>query len=209
MRGRSRTRWPIQVNDDRLVAELLRRLGSSGGPAALAEQVLALARTEAERGLQGRSVVDLVALEAGAVDGADDADPLLLVGQALLDALERSTWQLSRRARPRRETIQVTPDGAPAYSLEGLGSAAYGGGLDRLGFVQVQLGVAIDDLLLLHDGTEAFQAALRQRNLYVLDDLARAWEDAHAAEKRAPVPDSLNTVVVAPHAEPVLTLNGL
>jgi hypothetical protein len=57
--------------------------------------------------------------------------------------------------------------------MDGLHSAAYGGNLDRLGFVQVQLGVALDDLTLLRDTDESFQAALQQRNLYVLDDLAQ------------------------------------
>ncbi len=75
----------------------------------------------------------------------------------------------------------MTPDGAPIYSMDGLSSAAYGDTPDRLGFVQVQLGVAKDDLLLLRESEEAFQAALRQRNLYVLDDLALAWECSHAA----------------------------
>ena len=45
--------------------------------------------------------------------------------------------------------------------------------------MQVQLGVARDDLALIRDDDEAFAAALRQRNLFALDDLAQAWP-AHA-----------------------------
>lgn len=154
-----------------LVADLLGRLAAPGS-ASLADAVRELARAAAERTLAPLGLVELLELEAG-------DDPLVPVGQALLDSVQQPTWQLKRGARPRIETIQLTPDGSPLYSLEGLGSAAYGAGQLCLGFVQVQLGVARDDLALIRDDDEAFAAALRQRNLFALDDLAQAWP-AHA-----------------------------
>jgi hypothetical protein len=171
---------------DGLLAELLRRMTEAGGATALAGQIQELAHREAERHLTALSITDLIELEARAAGIDPDGDPLVLVGQALLDALGRPIWQVTRNARPRIETLQVTPDGAPIYSMDGLGSAAYGAGAERLGFVAVQLGVAKDELALVRDGDEAFQHTLAQRNLYVLDDLAQGWENAHPATEPAP-----------------------
>lgn len=154
------------------LAALLKEL-TSANDAALAEQVRAVAQASAERILQTLSLSDLLNLEAGTAADSD-ADGLVVVGQVLLEAVAQPSWQLTRRARPRIETVQVTPDGAPLYSLEGLGSAAYGSQLDRMGFVQLQLGVAVGELALVAEGEEAFQATLAQRNLYLLDELARA-----------------------------------
>ena len=91
----------------------------------------------------------------------------------------------ARGARPRAETLQVTPDGAPLYSLEGLGSAAYGGDQLCLAFIQVQLSVAQEELALLNADEQAFQTALSQRNLYVVPELAEAWEQRQLASPAA------------------------
>jgi hypothetical protein len=126
-----------------------------------------------------------------------DEHPLILIGRALLDSVQRPTWQLARSARPRVETLQITPDGTPVYSLDGIGSASYGDGYDRLGFVQVQLGVAKDDLTLLRDGDEALQAALQQRNLFVIEELAQAWEDTHSITAPELAADATQSPVAA------------
>ncbi|MBK9709814.1 MAG: hypothetical protein IPO81_00545 [Kouleothrix sp.] len=174
----------LQQSDlDGLVAELLLRLAGPG--AALAEQVRGLARQAAEQTITPLDLIDLVELEAAAA-GLAAEDPIVPVGQALLDQVQRPTWQIARGARPRVETIQITSDGKPVYSLEGLGSAAYGAGELCIGFLQLQLGVAKEDLALLRDGDEAFQAALRLRNLYVLEDLALAWERAQHTDDAQP-----------------------
>lgn len=161
-----------------LGGDLLQRLAAMTETETLADHVQELARQEAERCLAPLSIIDLIELEARAGAHAHAADPLVLLGQAHLEALQRPTWQVCRTARPRVETLQITPDGTPIYSLDGLGSAAYGASPDRLGFVQVQFGVALDELTLLRDGDAAFQAALQQRNLYVLEEMARAWTTA-------------------------------
>jgi PHD/YefM family antitoxin component YafN of YafNO toxin-antitoxin module len=166
-----------RANLDGLVAELLRQQTDSAG-AGLEGQASALAREEANRLLEAVGIVELIELEAYAGGAEPEDDPLILVGQELLQALQQPTWRLARGARPRLEMLQVTPDGAPVYGLDGLASAAYGETRDRLGFVQVQSGVAQEDLALLREGDEAFTAALQQRNLYVLDELAIEWERA-------------------------------
>ncbi len=161
------------VDLDGLVQDLLQRLNTDPGDTTLTSHVQSLARQAAARQMEALSMPDMIDLEARASGDALEDDPVLLVGHALLAALQQPTWHLVRGARPRSDILQVTPDGTPAYSMDGLHSAAYGGDLDRLGFVQVQLGVALDDLALLRDTDEAFQAALQQRNLYVLDALAQ------------------------------------
>lgn len=161
---------------DALAVALLQASAAERPEPDLLAQVRVLAAAEAERLLAPLSLVDLIEIEAGAAGSVGGDDPLLLVGQALLEQVGQPSWALARHARPRTETLQVTPDGAPVYHLEGLSSASYGGSHDRLGFVQVQLQVASADLALMHHSDAAFQAALEQRNLYVIDDLACAWE---------------------------------
>jgi hypothetical protein len=183
-----------RVELDGLVQDLLQRLNTDPGDTMLSAHVQTLARQAAARQVDTLSMPDMIDLDAQASGDTLDDDPVLLVGHALLVALQQPTWHLVRGARPRSDILQVTPDGTPAYSMDGLHSAAYGGDLDRLGFVQVQLGVALDDLALLRDTDESFQAALQQRNLYVLDDLARqAAMVAGSTPDAPPVPADAST----------------
>jgi hypothetical protein len=184
---------------DGLTAELLRTQTEASDTAALGDHIKVLARQAAARQLAGLGIVDLIELESSAHSGTSTEgglalaeDALILIGQDMLEKLQRPTWRLARGARPRVETLQVTSDGAPVYSLDGLASAAYGESRDRIGFVQVQVGVAKDDLALFRDGDETFEAILQQRNLFVLDEMALAWERTHASEatERAAGPDA-------------------
>jgi hypothetical protein len=174
-----------QIHADGLVVELLSRLATHGAD-DLAVAVQELARQEADRRLATLNIVRLMEVEASTVL-QDGEDPLLLVGQALLETLNRRhTWQLISTAHPRVETLQVTPDGQPLYSLEGLSTAAYGESGHCLGFVQVQMDVAMNELRCLRDGADAFQTALQQRNFYVLEELAQAWEERAISNDIAP-----------------------
>ena len=166
-----------------LLAELLGRFAKAS-ETPLAEHARALAAAAAEQQLARLSIAEVIELEARAGEGADD-DPLVPLGQSLLAQVQEPTWQLARGARPRAETLQVTPDGAPLYSLEGLGSAAYGGDQLCLAFIQVQLSVAQEELALLNADEQAFQTALSQRNLYVVPELAEAWEQRQLASPAA------------------------
>lgn len=180
-----------QADPPVLAADLLARLAEAAG-GALIQAVQVLAAQAATDMLAPLTIADLMAREAQAHD-TNSADPLLPIGQALLDLAQLPSWQLARSARPRTETLQITPDGQPIYQLEGLSSAAYGGDTTCLGFVQVQIGVAKADLALLRDDDESYRAALRQRNLFVLEELALAWApDASAdvaANGHAPLPE--------------------
>jgi hypothetical protein len=179
-----------RIDLDALLAELLRRQTAAAEGVSLEAHIHTLAAQEAERRLAEVGIAELIELELGASGAEADEDMLVLAGQTLLEQLERPTWRLGRGARPRVETVQVTPDGAPLYSLDGLSSAAYDDTRDRMGFVRVTLGVATDDLALLRDGDEAFQTALQQRNLFVLDELALAWERDHGSiDPAVSVPD--------------------
>lgn len=177
---------------DRLAAELLGRLIADGDLSRLAEHSAELAASAAEELITGLSLARCIELEAGA-DGAGDFDPLVLVGQRLLSELEeRPSWRLRRGCRPRIEVVQVTADGEPVYQLEGLGTAAYGAGGERIGFVRVELGVAIDDLQLMHEGDEAFRRALIQRNLFLIEELA-AQEPSGLVASTAQAQNGLTT----------------
>jgi len=163
---------------DGLLADVLRQLAEPGELDLIA-LVGTRARQATDQALASVEIADLIELDAGA-EGAPDSDPLVPIGQTLLEYTQRAAWQLVRGARSRVETLQVTADGTPLFSLDGLQSAASGGDSWWMGFVAVQLAVAHEDLALWRDGDAVFQATLRQRNLYVIDDLALAWETAQS-----------------------------
>ncbi len=181
-----------EVDLDTLQQALLQCMTAEDAPPLL-EQVRTLAQQETARRLESLSITDVIGREAHASGLVPEVDPLVLIGQAHLTTVQRPTWQLVRGARPRIETVQVTPDGAPVYHLDGLSSAAYDGPAPRLGFVQVQLGVAVDELAMLRDSDEAFQAALAQRNLYVLEDLAQPVETAPRPDQQPEAESGLAT----------------
>ncbi|NTV64624.1 MAG: hypothetical protein HGA65_13985, partial [Oscillochloris sp.] len=135
------------------------------------------------------SLADAIVAEAGSTV-PEGIDPLVLVGQRLLSELEQApAWRLQRSARPRLEVVQVTGNGEPLFQLDGLGTAAYGDGVDRIGFVRLESGIASDDLRAMHEGADAFAQILAQRNLYVLEDLAR-----ELAPRPAALADVISTV---------------
>ena len=184
-----------QAGGERLLAGLLARIATDGTAADLAVAARALAEAEAAQLVGSLTIADAIVAEAAStVPGG--IDPLVLVGQRLLSDLEQTvSWRLQRGARPRVEVVQVTGSGEPLFQLDGLGTAAYGDEIDRLGFVRLESGIASDDLWALHEGAEAFAQILTQRNLYVLEELA------HEAALAPP----------SPHAEVpgVAKLNGL
>ncbi|WP_129628492.1 hypothetical protein [Candidatus Oscillochloris fontis] len=163
-----------RVATDRLVADLIAYISNNTHLDHLAEVAHTLAEREAARIIDNLSIAEAIMAEAG--DLADPAlDPLVLVGQALLSQLqEQSAWRLLRTAHPRVEIVQVTNDGQPLFHLDGLGSAAYGDAIQRMGFVQLESAISSADLRILQEGNEQFEQILNQRNLYVLEDLAQA-----------------------------------
>jgi hypothetical protein len=197
-----------QAGNERLLAALLAQIATAGAAADLAVSARALAEAEAAQIVGALTLADTIVAEAGST-GLEGIDPLVLVGQRLLSELEQTpAWRLQRGARPRVEVVQVTGSGEPLFQLDGLGTAAYGDGADRLGFVRLESGVASDDLRAMHEGAEAFAQILAQRNLYVIEELA------HEMTPR-PSADLASEATVAPpisHAEGqglVTTRNGL
>lgn len=163
-------------------------------------RVQALAQQEAAARLAGLDIIALLEQEAYRRPLAD-TDPVVLVGQALLDDLtRRPPWHLHPMAHPRVETLQITPTGEPVYRLEGLHTAAYPTRTDRLGMLQLTLDVALEEVQGWQGHEATFQATLQQRNLYVLETLARRHAPptppAPADDPPAPAP-----VPPAPTAE--------
>ena len=165
-----------------LAAELLRRLGADGGIERLAGHAQAIAQQSADALLAPLGISELIEIEASATP-LDGADPLVLVGQRLLELLaQQPSWRLARGARPQVETVQITPEGEPIYRLDGLSTAAYGGRLDHLGFLQVELNAALDEIQCVREGDAAFRQALAQRNFYVHEALATQGASEAAPE---------------------------
>jgi hypothetical protein len=172
-----------RANLDALAAQILTRLSPEVEHAALRTQAAELAQAESERLLDGLTMVQLIEAEAGTISADEELDPVVLVGRSLLEQLDtQAGWRLARHARPRQETVQITADGSPLFRLDGLRSAAYGDDVDRFGFVQVELEVAIEDLALIRDSSERFAQAQAERNFYVLDALAESWDERQEAE---------------------------
>lgn len=185
-----------QIDTGALVARVLDLVRQGEGDADLAQAVRAVAQEEAAR-LKSLGLVQLIELEAQAqATMLDNADPLVVVGQGLLEELNsHPSCQLFPTAGTTpEEALQVTSDGQPIYRLAGLNTASYGVP-DRLGFVYVRRGIALSELRAYYEGHEPFQAVQSQHNIHVLEDLAEEWESrasplsSAAAEKTEPAPD--------------------
>jgi len=175
-----------RVDNDLLAERLAETLSSAAGLAGLEAAAQALAVATTDRLLSGMEIAQLIEAEADEEELAG-SDPLVLVGQHLLTLVDQQpSWRLTRGAHPRVETVQITTDGTPLFRLDGLQTAAFGGGADRLGCMQVELEVSIDELALLHDGDGSFAAALALRNFYVLDELAASYETLPSAARTPP-----------------------
>ncbi|MBI4675896.1 MAG: hypothetical protein HY741_30005 [Chloroflexi bacterium] len=165
-----------ETTDPAVLAELLTTLREQGSE-QLAEHALVLARREAERSIGIRNVVQIIELEGRAIepDGAEN-DPVVLVGETLLDQVtwQHPTWQLTRQARPRRETVQITPDGEMLFEHPNLTTARYGERRDRLGFLDAQMDLALDELKLEREAEEGFHLARQGREYFVLEQVAAA-----------------------------------
>jgi len=203
--------WGYQVDHARIAQALsdagqgvglLRELVAAareGGSQGLLKRAKELARQEAQRRLADLDIVRLIELEGRYTDveglPADGLDPVILVGEALLDRVRRRhpTWQLVPSARPRVETLQLVPDGQGVYDHPELTTAAYGERTDRLGFLQVQMEVALEELRLAREGTEAFREALARREYFVLEEVAEAWQESspfgHSESEEAQEPE--------------------
>ncbi|GEM_PF-2553477 len=161
--------------DAAVLAELLATLRQEGSE-KLGEHALALARREAERVLALGNVVQLIEWEGQTMDGANESDPVILVSETLLDQVtwQQPTWQLTRQARPRRETVQITPDGEMLFEHPNLTTARYGERTDRLAFLDAQMDVALDELKLARETEESFHTARQLREYFVLESVAAA-----------------------------------
>lgn len=189
--------------DAGVLAELLATLREEGSE-KLGEHALTLARREAERVLALGNVVQLIELEGQALNGAD-SDAVILVSETLLDRVtwQQPTWQLTRQARPRRETVQITPDGEMLFEHPNLTTARYGERTDRLGFLDAQMEVALDELKLVRETEESFHTARRDREYFVLEDVAAAIP----LLEREPVKPPM-AIENAPTFVPVVNDNG-
>jgi hypothetical protein len=173
------------------VAPVAEALTAGADEASLWSLVTTLAQQEALRRLEGQDCVQLIALE-GQHHPVDGTDPVVVVGQFLLNRLNRSLpWLLEPTVRPRTETLQVTPAGDTIYSLAGLHTAACGPLQDCLAFVHIEIDVAYDELQLSQGNPEDFQDFQQRRNGYVLEELAQevpeygdARESSHDASPR-------------------------
>jgi hypothetical protein len=211
--------WTWQVHADTVAAQLVQRYGvealltmllgsltEADGAAKLQHTVHQVAAAEAERLAATVTLAEAIELEAAHAP-LPEGDPLVIVGQHLLTALERQTpWRLRRGVRSRVEAVHVTTAGEPLFHLDDVSTAAYGDAIDRMGFVRLELGIASDDLQILQDGADSFVQALSQRNLYVLEDLA----EAAAAQSSVAIPDAAPPSVRdgAPATPEVATMNG-
>lgn len=165
--------------DPVLLAELLTTAREDGSD-AVAAKAKEIARREMERWVSNRDLPQFIEMEARAAlngNGDEMQDPLVLVGENLLDQVrwQFPTWQLTRQARPRKLTLQITPSGEPLFENANLTTARYGERNDRLGFLDAELDVALDEMRLVVEGKEQFEEARRGREYFILEELASAF----------------------------------
>lgn len=186
-----------QGEDVVLLAEILSALREQGSEKLL-EVVATLAHREVDRELAPLDLVQLMERESAQIklaDGLADVDPLILVGENLLDQVRHQypTWQLVPQARPRVFVLQITPNGENIFDHPGLETARYGDRLDRLGFLQAQFETALDEIQVVHDGADAFKQARLKREYFILEQVVKEWTDDHTAKPLKPVlPAAIN-----------------
>lgn len=179
--------------DPALVAEVLTGAREQGTD-MIATQTKEIARREIERWATKSDLPQLIEMEARATFNGDGAelDPLVLVGENLLDQVrwQFPTWQLTRQARPQKLTLQITATGEPLFENANLTTARYGERNDRLGFLDAELDVPLEELRLVADGKEQFDQARHVREYFVLEALAEAFpvEPTPNAPPAAPTP---------------------
>ncbi len=184
------------ASDASILAELLSVLRAQGSEQLL-EQSAALARRDAGRLLGARDLTQWIEMEAQAITGMEsEIDPVVLVAEKLVNHVtaEQPTWQLTRQARPRVQVLQITPNGEMLFNHPDLTSARYGERTDRLGFLQAQMQVSLDELRLIHEGAESFQQARARREYFVLEQVAAAIplvEDDEFADSQTRAPEPL------------------
>ena len=158
-----------------LLARLLAAVRAGGAEALMAESE-SIAQSEAVASLESLDVFGFIELEGRQMSLAESEglDPVITVAEELLDQVQRQfpTWQLVEGSRPRVETLQILP--ANVQGFEGLTRAYYPDELDRLGFVQVQLEVALDDLRMVRARKEDFEQARQSREYFVLEEMIEA-----------------------------------
>lgn len=181
-----------------LLAELL-TVAREQGSEAVAAQARAIARREMERWMSKSELPQLIELEARATFNSDgdpfEADSLVLVGETLLDQVhwQFPTWQLTRQARPRKLTLQITPTGEPLFENPNLTTARYGERNDRFGFLDAELDVALEEIKLVVECKESFEEARRAREYYISEEVASSIPVRPLNE--SPVSDSTPAVM--------------
>ena len=174
-----------------LLAEALAALREQGSDKLL-EVIAKVSRREAERELAYLDIVRLIEKEAAEFRGGtglDDLDPVILVGENLLDQVrhQNPTWQLARHAHPRTIVLEITPNGENVYDHPGLQTARYGDRVDRLGFLEAQMDVALDEIQIIRDGADAFQQERLKREYFILEEVVKHWDAKPAQPAAAPL----------------------
>ena len=189
--------WTIQTDYTRIaeafaaeetgtLTQVLAALREQGSE-KLVEIVVDLARREAERELAPLNIVSLLEKEAaqlGMENAWDDLDPVVLVGENLLDQVrhQNPTWQLVAQAHPRVLVLQITPNGENVFDHPDLETARYGDRTDRLGFLEAQMDTALDEIQLMRDGADAFKQARAKREYFVLEPVVKALGDGKPSQ---------------------------
>lgn len=174
-------------HNSRLLAPLL-AAAREGGADKLIAEAEAISAREADAILEGMDIVKLIELEASALaDGLElgEIDPVITVAQELLDQVQRRypTWQLVESARPRSETLQLLPRGMEGFDHPSLTRAVMPNTRDQLGFVHVQMEIALDELRLVRKVGADFERAREAREYFVLEVLAHSARDTTSEVK--------------------------
>lgn len=188
--------------DPALLAEVFAAI-REGGSEQMGARVMEIAQREAERLAQGLSIAECIKMEAEQYEPAElEVDPLLLVGISLVEQVTAQfpTWSLIPQARPRSQTLQLTPHGAPLFEHPDLSTARYGERQDRLGFLDAQMDVALNELRVMQEGAESFHATRQQREFFILEPLVEAFPLKASSPSLASPPPTPRDVTQSPMA---------
>jgi len=134
---------------------------------AVRDLVTRFAKEEAKR-LLPLDIVRAIEQEA-AISEAVDEDPLVIVGEHLLNVMQSQPLHPKLTGREFAQTFCYTPDGQPLFDADGL-QTRLAPTPWQFGFVQFVSGLSLEQTCS-ESAIKALERDLRERNVYIFEDL--------------------------------------
>ncbi len=184
------TRWIVErMPLQSLMSELIGVARNTGGE-GLSDAAHAIAEREIETHLRGQDLLTLVQVEASATPVDGSALPAAEGAMRIASHLVKLVRQIRPGLRcvpgaQNARVFQVTAGSALFFRHPELAAAHFHASDDELAFVRIESDLALSDLTLINDGAQDFERARRDREFFVLEELAQQSVAGQSEERGA------------------------